>query len=146
MLTSTIFVSCRLFLSHAVTLLEKQFTDDEDKAMNALDYFSNVWGHYESPVHFAQQFQIEEFISHSFNQKYASRKLFSLNGASSRKQKDTQNKKEPEIKILPYPINITGLSSFIKVYKLANCNTEDSFIFSGTNFRGLGKTCLLVDI
>ncbi|VDI06246.1 Hypothetical predicted protein, partial [Mytilus galloprovincialis] len=109
----------KLFLSHAVTLLEKQFTDDEDKAMNALDYFSNVWGHYESPVHFAQQFQIEEFISHSFNQKYASRKLFSLNGASSRKQNDTQNKKEPAIKILPYPINITGLSSFFKVFFLS---------------------------
>lgn len=55
------------------------FADNERMAIDALDYVSKVWGHNESPLHFGHQFNIEEFISHSSNQKDASKRLFSYN-------------------------------------------------------------------
>ncbi|CAC5377166.1 unnamed protein product [Mytilus coruscus] len=116
----------KLFLSRAVRLLEKMFTDDEQMAIEALDNVCDVWGHIESPLHFGHQFNIEEFISHSSNQKDASKRLFSYNVAavedvhldikpekitakapSSQKQKSTSTTSV-------YPITISGWFSFIK--------------------------------
>ncbi|XP_052067203.1 transient receptor potential cation channel subfamily M member 6-like [Mytilus californianus] len=68
-----------LFLSRAIQLLEKMFSDNERLAKDALDYVSEIWEHYESPLHFGHQFNIEEFISHPSNQKDASKRLFSYN-------------------------------------------------------------------
>lgn len=50
--------------------------DDESMAIAALEYVSEVWDNVESPLHFAQQFNIEEFISHSKIQIDASKRLF----------------------------------------------------------------------
>ncbi|XP_052067099.1 transient receptor potential channel-like [Mytilus californianus] len=68
-----------LFLSRAVKLLEKMHADDESMAIAALEYVSEMWDNIESPLHFAQQFNIEEFISHSKIQIDASRRLFPVN-------------------------------------------------------------------
>ncbi|CAC5385423.1 unnamed protein product [Mytilus coruscus] len=120
----------KLFLSRAVRLLEKMFADDEQMAIEALDNVCDVWGHIESPLHFGHQFNIEEFISHSSNQKDASKRLFSYNvvavedvhldikhetitaKAPSRKQKLTTTTSV-------YPITISGWFSFIKLFFIA---------------------------
>ncbi|CAC5359656.1 unnamed protein product [Mytilus coruscus] len=80
-----------LFLSRALQLLEKMFTDNERMAMDALDYVSEVWDHNESPLHFGHQFNIEEFISHSSNQKDASKRMFSYNIAANDNTKSDSN-------------------------------------------------------
>lgn len=49
----------------------------------ALEYVSDVWGYQESPVHFGNQFNIEEFISHSSIQIEASRTLFQISDSAN---------------------------------------------------------------
>lgn len=79
-----------LFLSRAIQLLEKMFSENERLAIDALDYVSEVWEHNESPLHFGHQFNIEEFISHPSNQKDASKRLFSNNLIEDKNTKSYQ--------------------------------------------------------
>ncbi|CAC5385415.1 unnamed protein product [Mytilus coruscus] len=84
----------------------------------------------ESPLHFGHQFNVEEFISHSSNQKDASKRFYSYTkaaandahldtksenitakGSSSKKQKLTNT-------ISVYSITMSGWFSFIKVCKV----------------------------
>ncbi|XP_071123291.1 transient receptor potential cation channel subfamily M member-like 2 [Mytilus edulis] len=115
----------KLFLSRAVLLLEKMFTDDEQMAIEALDHVCDVWGNIESPLHFGHQFNIEEFISHSSNQKDASKRLFAYNVVSVEDinlnitdEPETENAPPREQKVTPttsiYSITISGWFSFIK--------------------------------
>ncbi|XP_052059513.1 uncharacterized protein LOC127700085 [Mytilus californianus] len=115
----------KLFLSRAVLLLEKMFTDDEQMAIEALDNVCDVWGNIESPLHFGHQFNIEEFISHSSNQKDASKRLFAYNVVSVEDihldiehEPGTTNAPPREQKVTPttsiYSITISGWFSFIK--------------------------------
>ncbi|CAC5411680.1 unnamed protein product [Mytilus coruscus] len=69
----------KLFLSRAIKLLEKMFTENERIAVDALEYVSDVWDFMESPLHLGHQFNIEEFISHSSIQIDATRRLFPIN-------------------------------------------------------------------
>ncbi|XP_063400113.1 transient receptor potential cation channel subfamily M member 2-like [Mytilus trossulus] len=115
----------KLFLSRAVLLLEKMFTDDEQMAIEALDHVCDVWGNIESPLHFGHQFNIEEFISHSSNQKDASKRLFAYNVVSVedikldiKDEPETENAPPREQNVTPttsiYSITISGWFSFIK--------------------------------
>ncbi|CAG2258176.1 unnamed protein product [Mytilus edulis] len=119
----------KLFLSRAVLLLEKMFTDDEQMAIEALDHVCDVWGNIESPLHFGHQFNIEEFISHSSNQKDASKRLFAYNVVSVEDinlditdEPETENAPPREQKVTPttsiYSITISGWFSFIKLVDL----------------------------
>lgn len=102
------FFPFRLFLSRAVQLFEKLFTDNERDAINVLDCFSDLWGHYDSPLHFAQHFKIEEFISHAPNQKDTNRRLYSTG-----LQKNTSDN---------YPITLYGWFKSVKVCILVQVN------------------------
>lgn len=115
------FFPFRLFLSRAVQLFEKLFTDNERDAINVLDCFSDLWGHYDSPLHFAQHFKIEEFISHAPNQKDTNRRLYSLDATGL--QKNTSDKKsENKITTTNYPITLYGWFKSVKVCILVQVN------------------------
>lgn len=95
------FFLSRLFLSRAVQLFEKLFTDNERDAIHVLGCSSDLWGHCDSPLHFAQHFKIEKFISHAPNQKDTNRRLYSS---------DPTN-----IETTLHPITISGWFKSIKV-------------------------------
>ncbi|CAC5398181.1 unnamed protein product [Mytilus coruscus] len=131
----------KLFVSQAVHLLEKMFTDNERMAIHALDNVCDVWDYRESPLHFGHQFNIEEFISHSSNQKDASKRFSSNNdaadtdvhldtesekivtkGLSSRKQKLANTTSV-------YSISMSGWFSFIKIRPQKDCNWSPQRMF-----------------
>ncbi|XP_071121139.1 transient receptor potential cation channel subfamily M member-like 2 isoform X2 [Mytilus edulis] len=116
----------KLFVSRAVHLLEKLFTDNERMAIHVLDNVCDVWDYRESPLHLGHQFNIEEFISHSSNQKDASKRFYSYNEATDNDvhsnqesenvaSKSQSSQKQKLIKTNSvYSISISGWFSFIK--------------------------------
>lgn len=119
------FFPSRLFLSRAVQLFEKLFTDNEQDAINVLDCFSDLWGHYDSPLHFAQHFKIEEFISHAPNQKDTNRRLYSLDLTGLQQNISdnmSDNMSDNNITTTNYPITLYGWFKSVKVCILVQVN------------------------
>ncbi|CAC5363811.1 unnamed protein product [Mytilus coruscus] len=105
----------KMFLSRAIQLFDKMFSEDESVAIYALENVSNVWDYIESPIHFGHQFSIEEFVSLSSNQKNASKALFSF--GSGYENNDENSPTEGTTKNT-YPSHIKEWALFVKLVDL----------------------------